>query len=86
MKATDVTEHSEKLVAEVKRRVLLFCVDNPKFSGHMDVIEAAMLIGASITLEQNTNELFKPLPGMFKPTGKFLSLSQKNRKHQHRPR
>ena len=43
---------SSELVAEVKRRALLFCVDNPRLSNELTVIETAMLIGASVVMEQ----------------------------------
>lgn len=46
-------EQSDKQVAEVKRRALLFCVDNPKFVNQLAAIEAAMLIGSSIVMEQD---------------------------------
>jgi hypothetical protein len=47
----NVAEPSEKMMAEIKRRVLLFCTDNPRFANHMPAIEAAMLIGATIAFE-----------------------------------
>lgn len=53
----DVSEHSEKLVAEVKRRALDFVVDNPRFGNELAAIEAAMFVGASIGLEQQTQTL-----------------------------
>jgi hypothetical protein len=49
----NVAQPSELIVAEIKRRVLLFCTDNPRFANHMPAIEAAMLIGASVALELN---------------------------------
>ncbi len=44
---------SEVMVAEIKNRALLFCTDNPRFSCWLPMIEAAMLIGASVALEHD---------------------------------
>lgn len=58
--------NAEEMVAEINRRAQLFCVDNPKFANHLPAITAAMLIGASIAVEDldvcGINELTTPLP------------------------
>lgn len=57
MKTPDVTKQSAELVVDVKRRALLFCVDNPQFGNHLPAIEAAMFIGASIALEHDESDI-----------------------------
>jgi hypothetical protein len=47
---------NNKIVEEIKRRSLLFAVDNPKFIGHRIALETIMMIGASIVLEQQAKE------------------------------
>lgn len=49
----DISEQSEEQVAEIHRRALLFCVDNPRFGKELAAIEAAMLIGASVIMERD---------------------------------
>lgn len=43
---------SEELVAEIDRRALLFCVDNPRFGNELAAIKSAMLIGALVVVER----------------------------------
>lgn len=62
----DITEHSDKLVAEIKRRTALFVADNsPMNTGPgalpLAIIETAMLIGASIAGEMAMEEELKEL-------------------------
>jgi hypothetical protein len=55
---------NQEIIQEIKRRSLLFVVDNPKFAGQRLAIETVMMIGASIALEQDAiqtgEEVFGP--------------------------
>ena len=51
---------NNKIVEEIKRRSLLYVVDNPKYAMVKVVIETAMMIGASIVLEQEAKETGRP--------------------------
>ena len=51
---------NNKIVEEIKRRSLLFVVDNPEFAGLRLIIESVMMIGASIVLEQEAEETGRP--------------------------
>ena len=42
---------------EIKRRAELFCKDNAFLQRHISIIESAMLIGASVVLEQGPDIL-----------------------------
>jgi hypothetical protein len=42
----------EKVREEIRKRALLLVVDNPARAGDLHFIETAMLVGASIVLEQ----------------------------------
>jgi hypothetical protein len=47
----DLIEQTAEQMDEIKRRALLFCVDN-KCGSALILIEAAMMIGASVVMEQ----------------------------------
>lgn len=58
---------SDKIVDEIKRRALLFVIDNPRLFHLQTQIEAAMMVGASIVLEtQATEDCLHP--GVFRGT------------------
>jgi hypothetical protein len=42
------------LLAEIHQRALLFCVDNPRYSNHLEMVKTVMMIGVSIALEKQT--------------------------------
>lgn len=46
----------DRMVTEIERRARLFCKDN-HFAGYEKVIQAAMMIGASVALEDTTAEM-----------------------------
>jgi hypothetical protein len=52
---------NNKIIEEIKRRSLLFVVDNPGLANLQNVIETAMGIGALIVLEQDTEELVQAM-------------------------
>jgi hypothetical protein len=49
----------DTLESEIHRRAINFCRDNAFLKRHQQIIETAMLIGASIILEQGP----APIPG-----------------------
>ena len=51
---------NDKVIQEIKCRSLLYVVDNPKYAMVKTVIETAMMIGASIVLEQEAEETGRP--------------------------
>jgi hypothetical protein len=50
----------EGMMLEIKQRALLLWVDNPRLYASLYAVEAAMMIGASIVIEQGGPD---PIPG-----------------------
>jgi hypothetical protein len=52
----------ERVIEEIRRRAQLFCCDNMTLLGKIHEIETAMMIGASIVLEQPISDDDEDLP------------------------
>lgn len=58
---------NNNILEEIKRRSLLFVVDNPKLAGLRLHIETVMTIGASIVLEQQAGDDKEETEDVFGP-------------------